>query len=139
MNCYVKFKFTAGSVAGKFMSLKITAYAQVLFNGLAQDTFEIESSVNFPANIQFYLSGKNLNDVVVKDNVVVENKFVQLQSVTLDRIEIESWKIPTDLLCFDNRIEKFSNTFWDKNGYANLDINDSDPVCWLIDHYEILV
>lgn len=139
MNCYVKFKFAASSVGGKFMSLKIATNDQILFDGLVQDAFEVETYIDFPANIQFYLDGKSLDDVVIKDNIVVENKFIQLQSITLDRIEIESWKIPTDLLCFDNRVEKFSNTFWDKNGCANLNINDSDPVCWIIDHHEILI
>ena len=139
MNCYIKFKFTASSVAGKFMSLKIATDTQILFNGTAQDTFEIEAMVDFPANIQFYLDGKSPEDVVVRDNIVVENKFIQLQSITLDRVEIESWKIPVHLLCFDSRVEKFSNTFWDKNGCASLNINNPDPVCWIIDHHEVLI
>jgi hypothetical protein len=132
MNLYVGFKFEAQCASGQFMWLKILANNQILYDNPAQSTFEVGAQINFPATIEFHLSGIDL------EASNVENKFIQLKSITLDRIEIEAWKLTPNILSFNNRLEKFQNSYWNENGIAKLIINDSDTVSWILDYPELL-
>jgi hypothetical protein len=132
MNLYAGFKFEARGVSDQFMWLKILANNQTVYDNSAQSSFEVGAHIDFPATIEFHLSGINV------EATTVENKFIQLKSITLDRIEIEAWKLTPNILSFNNRLEKFQNSYWNENGIAKLTINDSDPVCWILDYPELL-
>lgn len=123
----VKFQFQAGSQDGKFMDLTVTAGDHTLYHGPAQEDFSVSGSVEFPAHIRFEFCNKQAPD-----------QFIELKSVTLGRVQFESWKIPTDVLNYRDIREQFQNTWWAQNGTADLMLDDPDPVSWLLDHPQTL-
>lgn len=131
MKCPIKFIFTAGEFMGKFMTLKISSDHNVLFEGVAQKNFEVVTMVDFPSNIFFSVGDES----AIEEG---QNKFIQIQKVIFNQLEIDSWRFSTDILSFEDHYEKFQNTYWDRPGLAVLKINNSDPIEWLLDHRELL-
>jgi hypothetical protein len=139
MKCPIKFKFSAGKVNEQVMFLKIIAHEQILFDSTVQETFEVSAEIDFPVDVEFWISGKHPSDTIVRDGQVVEDKFIKLDSISFGPVEIESWRIPPEFLPYNNIIEKFQNTYWSNNGQAVLSIHNEDPISWLLDHPETII
>jgi hypothetical protein len=78
MKCPIKFKFSAGKVNEQVMFLKIIAHEQILFDSTVQETFEVSAEIDFPVDVEFWISGKHPSDTIVRDGQVVEDKFIKL-------------------------------------------------------------
>lgn len=140
MKTKLVFKFTAGKIDDKSMNLCMISDRTEIFNQeTLQESFEIESTIDLPTTISFELSGKNNDDTKIdKFGNITADKFIKLESISVDGIEIESWRIPKECLYLQSTDQRIPGSYWGFNGTAHLVIDKDDPVIWLLSHPSML-
>ena len=130
MKSHLTFNFSARAVNDQYMSmlnLDSPESIQVL------DQFTVSMEVELPFTLWFELSGKISNDTVVENGTIVADKFIKLESIQLDKFDLEVWRIPNKYLFLTADGQDCPTNYWGKNGTANFIIDNQDPAFWLLE------
>jgi len=76
----------------------------------------VDFHYEYGKNLVFEMSGKERNDTMVVDNEVIADKYIILDSLSLDYIVIENWQLHTHI--WDN--------FFSTNEQKTLSVPDKD-------------
>lgn len=142
MKTNLTFNLKVGFFQGRSMTLQILSNQQELWpsTGFERPVEQITLQVDLPARIEFVLSNRNRSDTEIdKDGNILQDKFIHLESLVVFDTLIESYKISQDVMVYRDNDQEIINPsfFWNKNGKAILDIDQSDPLCWLLHHQEL--
>jgi hypothetical protein len=128
-----KFKITKGQFQARVMALEVLANGTKI-PALA-DTIEFECSL--PAQIEFRVSGKGEFDTVVDlDGHIIEDKFVRIDSVTIDRMPVPKYLVESRLFEFvpaDTQHPSANTNYFAWNGCARFNINYPDSFGYFLD------
>jgi hypothetical protein len=96
----------------------------------ADDCAVVEAVVDFPGELCIILEGKNNNiDTIVDDSgKIIQDKFVQLTQVDVDRITLpdhflQQWPVVNDT---------FNTSYFGFNGKVRLQFNEPNSFYWLL-------
>ena len=137
MIAHFKFCFAAESVNNEFMALDIEI-DKALQSVKVSENFIVDIDINLPADILFHLSKRKDNDTIVKDDKIVADKFIKLESLEIDGFFVHGWQLPDDKCLFETADNTVSTVYWARNGTARLIIDNDDPALWLLDCPKII-
>lgn len=130
-----KFTLTRGRFQNQEMALEVFANGQKI----TVPTNIVEFECALPANIEFRVSGKGEFDTLVDaDGCIVEDKFIRIDSVTVDRMPVPKYLIESRLFDFSPddalRPSAITNYFaW--NGCARFAIAQNNSFEYFLDLY----
>lgn len=123
----VQLYFKFGAVHDSYMTVTVNGVTAVPDHN---EQAQIETSIIFPGELIIELSGKNNNtDTLVNDaGEIVQDKFVQLTQVRVDRMTVndhflQKWPLVNDL---------FTTTYFGFNGQAKLMFDAPSSFHWLL-------
>jgi hypothetical protein len=100
----------------------------------------IELDIEIPTVINIIVGNRLESDIEIdQEGNVLQEKTIFLKSIEIFNTVIDSYKIPRSILEYkdlDGNVLK-TNYFYNKNGFATLQINEEDPLIWLLKHQEI--
>ena len=123
---------TVGQFKGQAMSLEVRANDCVVYTNTSPDQAKIrlEFDCELPAYIEFDVAGKQPFDTLVDAaGNIVEDKFVRVDRIILDRMPIEYWIVESKLIDF---YEQKTNYFY-KNGLGTINIPNRDSFEFFLD------
>ena len=94
---------TIGQFAGQTMSLQIQANNTIVYDNVSPDQpkITVEFKCELPARITFDVAGKQPFDTLLDElGKIVEDKFVRVDRITVDRMPVESWILESKLIDF---------------------------------------
>ena len=92
----------------------------------SEEIFKINSAITLPGKLKFVLSGKNENDTLVKNEKIIADKYVKLNSLYLGRIPINP-VVLFKICCLENGSK---DTYWGSNGTVEINFNEDDFIVW---------
>jgi hypothetical protein len=108
-------------------------------HSLMIDQLSICLQVQLPCKILFDVSGRHEHDTVIDhQGCILKDKFVNFSKLSLDGFPIETWKIPSSHLHFSGDPAVSNKNFWSRNGQAQLILDESDPLLWVLNHPTVL-
>lgn len=123
----VQLYFKFGQVRDAYMSMQVNGI-DVVPN--ADEQAMIELCVDFPCELVIELTGKNNNtDTIINcDGKIIQDKFVQLTQVKIDRMIVhdhflQKWPIVND---------SFATTYFGFNGQVRLKFDEPTAFHWLL-------
>lgn len=103
-------------------------------------TESITFAVDLPTNIDILLSDRLDSDTELDhDYNIVQDKNIHLKSIVLFDTLFESYKFPPEILKYTdyNNTTIDPNFFWNKNGKVSINLDDEDPLGWILKHHDI--
>jgi hypothetical protein len=130
-----RFKITKGQFQNQSMTLEVLANGTKI--PVLADMVEFECLL--PAQIEFQVSGKGEFDTLVDlDGHIIEDKFVRIDSVTIDRMAVPRYLIESRLFEFvpaDTAHPSANTNYFAWNGSARFSINRLDSFGYFLDLY----
>jgi len=136
------FNLEIGLFHGDSMTLDVVLNHDTIlsFSKFDQELQQIRILVNLPTKIDFILENRHTNDTEIDiDGKILQDKYVHFKNMHIFNTNIESWKMGNDIILYhDNHGNIITPSyFWNRNGKASIEINESDPLLWLLNHQEI--
>ncbi len=129
MKSQIDFIFSAGSINDQFMNIAVNGNPIEV-----RESFTASIEVELPTTIEIQVSGKSPSDTIVKNNVIIADKYIKLDSIYIDGFKVESWQIPEKYLILTTiNNEVLSTDYWGKNGKVQFIIDQDDPALWLLE------
>lgn len=133
----ISFKFTAGFIQGKTMEMSILLNNKIAWEEkIEQENFVVVLDCVFPCEITFVLKGKEKTDTIVdKDEKILQDKFLRIDSIVIDRMPIKKWILENRLIKFDSHdnLHNLYTNYFAYNGQANISINSNDYFVFFLD------
>jgi hypothetical protein len=123
---------TIGRFAGQAMSLLVRANNCMIYDSIApeQTAVKLDFECELPARIEFTVAGKHPFDTQLDElGNIVEDKFVRIDRVTVDRMPIDPWILESKLIDFDGQ----KTNYFHKNGCASIHIPNQDSFGFFLD------
>jgi len=123
----VQLHFKFGQVRDTYMSVRVNGMDVV---PAANEQAMIEVCVDFPGELLIELGGKdnNIDTIVDSNGKIIQDKFVQLTQVKIDRMNIsnhflQKWPIVNN---------SFTTTYFGFNGQVRLKFDEPTSFHWLL-------
>jgi hypothetical protein len=123
---------TIGRFAGQAMSLQIQANSTIVYDNVFPDQSKItvEFNCELPARITFDVAGKQPFDTLLDESRnIVEDKFVRVDRMTVDRMPVEPWILESKLIDFCGQ----KTNYFHSNGRASIHIPNQDSFGFFLD------
>lgn len=123
---------SVGQFEGQSMSLQVTANERIIYSNLSptQPKITVEFNCELPAYIKFDVAGKQPFDTCVDDlGHIVEDKFIRVDRIVVDRMPVEHWMIESRLIEFCGQKTNYFYT----NGQATITIPNQDSFGFFLD------
>lgn len=143
MQSRIIFTFDVGLHRAQSMTMSICDKSNNLkFIQLPSGNKEVEIIVTLPTEVKIDLDNRSPQDVEVDSNGnIIENKFIHLQKLKIENIEIPDFKLnlcKDSISYIDTENKLIDNSFyWDKNGTFTIKFNEPDPLIWWLNHKEL--
>lgn len=122
-----------GKFQGSSMSLKVTANNLEIYNNPdpKEDHIKLDFNCNLPVQIKFIVDNKqNFDTQVDEQGNIVEDKYIQVQQLIIDRMPVDPWILESRLFHFSTGQ---TTNYFGTNGVATLDILDLDSFGFFLD------
>lgn len=123
----VQLYFKFGQVRDTYMSMRVNGIDVVPD---ADEQAMIELWIDFPCELVVELEGKdnNTDTVIDSDGKIIQDKFVQLTQVKVDRMSVgnhflQKWPVVND---------SFTTTYFGFNGQVRLNFDETTAFHWLL-------
>jgi hypothetical protein len=136
------FKFLIGHYDDTALDLQISVdgRSKTKFNNLLIDELTFTLCVDLPCRIEFQINGKSADHTVVDDRgQIIKDTYIELKKIILDSLEIDAWDLPESHLIFQTDSGIGCKNFWGRNGTATLNIDEDDPVIWVLNHKSLIL
>lgn len=125
-------KFSAGRISNHesdpWMHLRIWANNDLVHDSDAAQRVDLEFNMTLPGRIQIDVSGKRsgLDTLVDEQGVILRDKFVRLDWISIDRLPVKHWIVQSKLIQFhsDEMPGTHHTNYFGFNGSGVLDL------CW---------
>lgn len=145
MKTKLSFDFVVGHYDDRGLNLQVSANGieKHFFERVSTDTLVFSLDVDLPCVIEFNVSGKKIDDLVVDHHGnVINDTYFEIKKLILHDInecEIDAWFIPEEILEFRSYPDLLGpKTFWSQNGTANLKFDNNDIVIWFLNHKNLV-
>ena len=133
--------YQIGFHGGRSLSLEIKQHDTILFmaSNLCAHELNLTCAINLPTCITFLISGRLPDDTILDDQGrIIGDQFIDLRKISLDGFDIDTWRIPSSHLWYTTQDVVTNHGFWNRNGRANLVIDEEDPLVWILNHRSIV-
>jgi hypothetical protein len=123
---------TIGRFAGQAMSLLVRANTCVIYDDVSpnQTTVRLEFECDLPAQIEFNVAGKQPFDTRLDESGnIVEDKFIRVDRIIIDRMPVEPWMIESKLIDFGGQ----KTNYFHSNGQGIINIPNQDSFGFFLD------
>lgn len=133
----IKLQLEIGFINGRSMSLQVFNKDSLIFD---KSTFDkkkenVELELEFPTTLKIITDGKRVNDTIVSvDGVIVEDMFIKISKLSIDRMPIKTWILEKYLFSGKSQSgDTYDTNYIGYNGVTMIDLEFSNSFEFFLD------